>query len=65
MDIWLFYVTLLQVFFLMEFGGVFCGFVGLFEGGSEKTTDLVWCFDGEFVVSCVADVVVRQPTFHG
>jgi hypothetical protein len=60
----LFYVTFLQVFFLMEFRGKFCGFAGVFEGGSEKTMVLVWCFGGEFVVDCMAVVVVWEPTFR-
>ena len=48
----------------MEFGGIFCGFAGVFEGGSGKMTDLVWCFGGEFVVDCVANVVSSRTTFE-
>jgi hypothetical protein len=60
----LFYVTILRVFFGMEFGVEFCGFAGVFEGGSGKTMVLGWCFGGEFVVDCMAVVVIWRPTFR-
>jgi hypothetical protein len=39
----------------------FFGFAGIFEGGFGKTGVLLWRFYGEFVVNCMADVVVEQP----
>ncbi|WP_433975012.1 hypothetical protein [Tunturiibacter lichenicola] len=57
----LFYVTFLRVFFRMEFEVEFCGFAGVFEGCFAKRMVFGVVFDGEFVVECVADVVVEQP----
>jgi hypothetical protein len=36
-----------------------------FEGVSGKTWSGTWCFDGEFVVRCVADVVFWMVSFRG
>jgi hypothetical protein len=51
-------------FFWRVVGGGESGeFAGFFEGVGEKWVSKTWCFDGEFVVRCVADVVVRQHDF--
>jgi hypothetical protein len=65
MDMALFYVTILRVFFWTEFGVGFCDFAGVFEGCFGKREVLVWWFGGEFVVDCVVVVVVWQPIFRG
>jgi hypothetical protein len=36
-----------------------------FEGCFGKRGCLVWCFDGEIVVECVADVDAKQRVFGG
>jgi len=46
-------------------GGESAGFAGFFAGGGEKVVSKTWCFDGEFVVRCVADVVVKRHVFWG
>jgi hypothetical protein len=61
MGIPLFYVTFLHVFFWMEFEVRFFGFAGFLRGVLKKGWFLVWCFGGEFVVDCMADVAVWQP----
>jgi hypothetical protein len=44
-------------FFVFEVYFLFCGGAVVFAGVLRKTSVLVWCFCGEDVVICVADVV--------
>jgi len=44
--------------FLKIFSGRFSALFGGFLG---KMGGTAWCFDGEFVVLCVVNVVVQQP----
>jgi hypothetical protein len=37
--------------------------LGFLKGVGKKGVSKTWCFDGEFVVRCVADVVVKQHGF--
>jgi hypothetical protein len=41
----------------------FAFFAGIFEDILEKVGVLMWCFDGENVVLCVVDVVVKSLFF--
>jgi hypothetical protein len=50
----------LDFFLWVVLGGWFCGFTAFLRGVLEKEGVWVWCFDGESVVECVADVVAKQ-----
>jgi hypothetical protein len=48
-----------------KIGSVFfcCGGLALLQGFLTKTGVQAWCFCGAFVVECVADAVLLQPSF--
>jgi hypothetical protein len=51
-------------FFFWGGGGVgICGFAVVLRGVLGEGGVSVWCFDGEFVVECVAEMDARQCTF--
>jgi hypothetical protein len=60
MGMGLFYVTVFGFFLWVVLGGWFCGFTAFLRGVLEKEGVWVWCFDGESVVECVADVDAKQ-----
>jgi hypothetical protein len=40
---------------------VFCFLLVFFEGVSQKWGGKTWCFDGENMVRCVVNVVIKTP----
>jgi hypothetical protein len=50
--------------FRVVMGVGFRGFARVLEGGLEKMVACVWCFCGEFMVECVANVDEKQSS-HG
>jgi hypothetical protein len=60
MGIALFYVTVFRFFFWRGCGAGIGGFGVFLRGVLKKGRVLVWCFAGEFVVRCVADVDTRH-----
>jgi hypothetical protein len=60
MGMGLFYVTVFGFFFVGGVGGLVLWFTAFLRGVLEKEGVWVWCFDGESVVECVADVVAKQ-----
>ena len=52
-------------FWRVVVGGESSEFVGFLKGVGEKAVSKMWCFDGEFVVKCVAHMVLKQPLIRG